>query len=51
VASLILVFLTTRQAPSGSTVRDAIMDAVIELERRSGRRVANPLEPCYPPRR
>jgi hypothetical protein len=51
VASLILVFLTTRQAPSGSTVRDAIMDAAIEIERRSGRRVADPLEPCRPPRR
>jgi hypothetical protein len=50
LASLVLVFLATRQAPGETAVKDAIYDAVIELERRSGRRVRDPLEPCYPPR-
>jgi hypothetical protein len=50
VASLVLEYLATRQAPADATVKRAIYDAVIELERRSGRRIRDPLEPCHPPR-
>ena len=48
VASLILLFLATRQAPGESPVKDAIYDAVIEHERQTGRRVADPLDLCRP---
>jgi hypothetical protein len=47
-ASLILVFLATRQAPGDWAVKDAIHDAVIELERRTGQRVRSPLDLCRP---